>query len=95
METIKIQSENFEGGFVIINKADFDEKTHKLFAEKPDAKIINLQSEITEAHTQESLSKKRKGELVAILEGFKVAAVPDNATNKQLIDEILKVQEGK
>jgi hypothetical protein len=33
--TVHIESEYFEGG-VIINKADFDEKTHELFVEKPE-----------------------------------------------------------
>ncbi len=32
--TVKIESDDFEGG-MIINAADFDEKIHKVFVEKP------------------------------------------------------------
>lgn len=91
METVKIESESFESGFVIINKEDFDESQHKIFVESDGdlESSVNLQ----EKHTRESLSKKRKGQLVAILEGMGVVAIPDKVTNKQLIDEILRVQE--
>ena len=31
VETVKVQAEHLESGYMVINKADFDESKHKLF----------------------------------------------------------------
>lgn len=38
-ETVKIVSPKSPGGYVVINKDDFDEKKHKIY-EEPDAELV-------------------------------------------------------
>jgi hypothetical protein len=37
LETVKIELKEAKDGYAIINKADFNEKEHKLYSEKPKA----------------------------------------------------------
>ncbi|MGE0294943.1 MAG: hypothetical protein AB7P97_21565 [Hyphomonadaceae bacterium] len=87
METVKVASKDFEGGFVIVNKADFDPETHKLFVEKEPA-----QPAAEEPDRVAELLKQTKAELVALAEGIGVKVVPDELTKAQIVDAILAAQ---
>lgn len=83
METVKIEDKNFADGFVIINKADFDESIMKIWGE--DSADIKSAEKLS----YNQLSKLSKAKLVAEAEKAGVKVTPDSMTNQQIIDAIL------
>lgn len=96
-ETVKIESDDFEGG-VIINKADFDDKIHTLFVE-PEPKGKNLvdddddEDDDEEDWTLSKLKRLKKDDLIAEAKRFGlVYLTPDDVNRDTIANEILDAQ---
>lgn len=94
-ETVHIQSKDFESG-VIINKADFDEKTHKLFVEKPakadkSGKAVDTDDGDEVEWTMSKLTKLGKDELIALAKKDKGLEYdsPDEVTKEAIAQAYL------
>jgi hypothetical protein len=57
--TVRIQSEDSESGFVVINESDFDGRTQKLYKE-PEEKKPEVKPEVKEEKELESEKKPEK-----------------------------------
>lgn len=94
-KTVKIQSKEFPEGLTI-NEADYDEKEHKLFVEKPpkDAKTSKAADETeTEEWTLPKLMKQTKDELLEIANGLDVTYdTPDDVTKETIANDILEAE---
>lgn len=58
LPTVKVVDEGFEGGFKIINEADFDPEVHTLF--KPKLKSTSESDEESSSKTKRTKRKKKK-----------------------------------
>lgn len=97
--TVKIQSDDTDFGYVIINKEDFDENEHTLFVETaprdPGASASESGTDGEgddsgdEAPDQAKLMKMNKDVLVTMAKEKGHEFVPDEKTKAQLVELIL------